>query len=82
MIHQSLIAMLEFVHQGKLSLEKLVEKMCHNVADLYRIENRGYIREGYHADLVLVDLQSPWTVDKSNLLYKCGWLRRNVEPVS
>ena len=73
MIQHSLSAMLEFVHQGKLSLEKLVEKMCHNVADLYRIENRGYIREGYFADLVLVDLQSPWTVTKSNLLYKCGW---------
>ena len=73
MIQHSLSAMLEFVHQGKLSLEKLVEKMSHNVADLYRIENRGYIREGYFADLVLVDLQSPWTVTKSNLLYKCGW---------
>ncbi|WP_411274234.1 amidohydrolase family protein, partial [Daejeonella sp.] len=73
MVQHSLIAMLEFVHQGKLSLEKLVEKMCHNVADLYRIENRGYIREGYHADLVLVDLHNPWTVDKSNILYKCGW---------
>jgi len=73
MVQHSLIAMLEFVHQGKLSLEKLVEKMCHNVADLYHIEKRGYIREGYHADLVLVDLHNPWTVDKSNILYKCGW---------
>jgi len=73
MVQHSLIAMLEFVHQGKLTLAKLVEKMCHNVADLYRIENRGYIRKGYHADLVLVDLISPWTVDKSNILYKCGW---------
>ncbi len=47
--------------------------MCHNPARLFRIDKRGYIRKGYHADLVLVDLNSPWKVDKSNILYKCGW---------
>ena len=54
-------------------MEKIVEKMCHNVASLYHIEKRGFIREGYLADLTLVDLDSPWTVSKENILYKCGW---------
>jgi dihydroorotase len=65
--------MLEFYEKGQISLEKIVEKMCHNPAILYRITNRGYIREGYYADLTLVDLNSTWTVTKENLLYKCGW---------
>ena len=69
----SLVAMLDFYHQGKISLEKIVEKMCHNVAILFEIEKRGYIKEGYFADLVLVDLDSPWTVKKENILSKCGW---------
>lgn len=73
LIQHSLIAMLELHHQGKISLEKIAEKMAHAVADCFQIEKRGYIREGYFADLVLVDLNSPWTVDKSNILYKCGW---------
>ena len=73
LIQHSLVAMLEFYHQGKIPLERVVQKMTHNVADLYRIEDRGYIREGYYADLVLVDLNSPWKVAQENILYKCGW---------
>ncbi|WP_296699314.1 dihydroorotase [Algoriphagus sp.] len=69
----SLVAMLDFYHQGKISLEMIVQKMCHNLAILFEIEGRGYIREGYFADLVLVDLNSPWTVKKENILSKCGW---------
>jgi dihydroorotase len=69
----SLVAMLDFHHAGKISLEKIAEKMCHNVAKLFRIKERGYIREGYFADLVLADLNSSWTVSKENILAKCGW---------
>ena len=65
--------MLEFVKRGKLSLEKLVEKMCHNPAICFKIENRGFIREGYYADLVLVNPNKSWKVSKNNILYKCGW---------
>jgi len=54
-------------------LEKMVEKMCHNPAKLFKIEKRGYVKVGYYADLVLLDPSSPWTVNKDNLLYKCGW---------
>lgn len=73
LIQHSLIAMLEKSLEGKISIERVVEKMSHAVADLFRIEKRGYIREGYWADLVLVNLDSPWVVSKDNLLYKCGW---------
>jgi dihydroorotase len=73
LVQHSLIAMLEFYHNKKITLEKIAEKMAHAVADCFQIEKRGYIREGYFADLVLVDLKSAWTVDKSNILYKCGW---------
>lgn len=73
MVQHSLHVMLEFYKQGKISLEKIVEKMCHNPAILYHIEKRGFIREGYYADLVLVDMDAPWTVSKENILYKCGW---------
>jgi len=73
MVQHSLIAMLEFYHQGKITLEKIAEKMCHNPALLYKIINRGFIREGYCADLILIDLNSPNTVSKDNILYKCGW---------
>jgi dihydroorotase len=73
LVQHSLNAMLEFYHQGKISLEKIAEKMAHAVADCFRIEKRGYIRKGYFADLVLVDLNDSYTVDKSNILYKCGW---------
>ncbi len=73
LIQHSLVAMLEFVKQGKISVEKLVEKMCHNPAVLFDVRDRGYIREGYFADLVLVDANAPWTVNKKNVLAKCGW---------
>jgi dihydroorotase len=73
LVQHALPAMLEFYHQGRISLEKVVEKMCHAPAVCFQIENRGYIREGYAADLVLVDLHKEWTVNKENILYKCGW---------
>lgn len=72
-VQHSLNIMLEFYKQGLISLEKIAEKMCHNPATLYKIENRGFIREGYFADLTLVDLNSIWTVSKDNILSKCGW---------
>jgi len=73
LVQHALPAMLEFVKNGKISLEEVVEKMCHNPAICFRVEERGYIREGYFADLVLVTLNSPWEVNKENILYKCGW---------
>jgi dihydroorotase len=74
-IQHSLVMMLELYWQGILHYETVVEKMCHNPATLFGIKNRGFIREGYYADLVLVALnpKSPWTVSKDNILYKCGW---------
>ena len=65
--------MLELVHQGVFTLEEVVEKMCHAPARLFKVERRGFIREGHHADLVLVDLDAPWTVTRDNVLSKCGW---------
>ncbi|WP_294207470.1 dihydroorotase [uncultured Chryseobacterium sp.] len=73
LVQHSLPVMLENYKNGKISLEKIVEKMCHNPAILFRISKRGFVREGYKADLVLADLNDPWTVDKENLLYHCGW---------
>ena len=73
LVQHALIALLEMSKQGKISLEKIVEKACHNPAILYQIENRGYIKEGFFADLVLVDLNKSQTVTKENILYKCGW---------
>jgi dihydroorotase len=73
MVQHSLNIMLEFYKQGLISLVKIAEKMCHNPAILYHIEKRGFIREGYFADLTLVDLNTSWTVSKENILYKCGW---------
>lgn len=73
LVQHSLQAMLDFYKQGKISLEKIVEKMCHNPAIMFDVQERGYIREGYWADLVLVDINQPSLVDKSNILYKCGW---------
>ena len=73
LVQHSILAMLDFYHDKKISLEKIVQKMSHNVADLFRIQKRGYIKEGYFADLVLVNLAKPQTVSKQNLLYKCGW---------
>lgn len=73
LVQHSLQLMMENFHNGKISLEKLVEKMCHNPAILFQVEKRGFIRETYKADLVLVDLNETYTVAKENLLYKCGW---------
>lgn len=72
-VQHSLNIMLEFFKQGLISLEKIAEKMCHNPATLYQIEKRGFIREGYFADLCIVDLNANWTVEKSNILSKCAW---------
>jgi dihydroorotase len=73
LVQHGLVAMLEAYHKGKISLEKIVEKMCHNPSILFQIEKRGYLRKGYFADLVVVNLNNPWTVKKENILYKCGW---------
>jgi dihydroorotase len=73
LVQHSLLLMLHYHKLGKISLETIVEKMSHAVAKCFQIENRGYIREGYFADLVLVDLNNPTTVSKENILYKCGW---------
>jgi dihydroorotase len=73
LVQHALVAMLECWHMGKISMEKIVEKMCHNPAILFQIEKRGFIREGHYADLVIVDTDRPWTVAKDNILYKCGW---------
>ncbi len=73
LVQHSLSLMLHYVKEGKITIEKVVEKMSHAVAECFQIENRGYIREGYFADLVIVDMNSPSTVSKSNILYKCGW---------
>lgn len=73
LVQHALPAMLERYGEGKISLERIVEKMCHNPAILFDIEKRGYIREGYYADLVSVKPNSPWTVGAENLYYKCGW---------
>jgi dihydroorotase len=72
-VQHSLNIMLEFYKQGLISLEKIAEKMCHNPAALYSIKNRGFIRESFFADLTIVDLNTSWTVEKNNILYKCGW---------
>lgn len=73
LVQHCLPAMLDMYHEGYIGIEKIVEKMCHNPAILFEIEKRGFIKEGYHADLTIVDTNSPWTVSKENLLYKCGW---------
>lgn len=73
LVQHSLVMMLELYHRKIVSLEKIVEKMCHNPATLFRIKKRGFIREGYYADLCIVDPDRPWTVSKDNILYKCGW---------
>lgn len=73
LVQHALPAMLEFYHQGKITIEKIVEKMSHNPAILFEVHKRGYIKEGYFADAVLVDLHAPWTVNKDNIAYKCGW---------
>tara|TARA_Y100000385_G_scaffold91892_1_gene94852 strand:- start:2381 stop:3712 length:1332 start_codon:yes stop_codon:yes gene_type:complete len=73
LVQHALPSMLEFYHKGKITLEKVAEKMCHNPAICFQIEDRGFVKEGFFADLVLVDLEKPWEVTKENILYKCGW---------
>lgn len=73
LVQHSLSAMLDFYHQGRISLEKIVEKMCHAPADIFKIEKRGYLRKGYFADVVLVDLKKTVLVSAENILYKCAW---------
>lgn len=73
LVQHALPALLEMYHDGDISIEKIVEKFCHNPAILFEIEKRGFIKEGYYADLVMVNLNNPWTVNKDNILYKCGW---------
>ncbi len=73
MVQHALAAMLEFYHHGILKVEKIVDLMCHAPADIYSIEKRGYIREGYYADIVLINPDKPWTVSRDNILYKCRW---------
>jgi len=73
LVQHSLPVMLEFYHDKKITIERIVEKMCHAPAVCFNVEKRGFIREGYKADLVLVDTNNSWRVNKSNILYKCGW---------
>ncbi|HVF96294.1 MAG TPA: amidohydrolase family protein, partial [Flavisolibacter sp.] len=73
LVQHSLLMMLQYHQQGMISLQKIAEKMTHAVADCFQIPERGYIREGYFADLVIVDLAKSTTVSKENILYKCGW---------
>lgn len=73
LIQHSLNVMLEFYHQGRISLERIVEKMCHAPALCFRINRRGFLEEGYWADMALVDIDREWTVGKENILFKCGW---------
>lgn len=73
LVQHTLNALIQLHKKGKISLEKIIEKACHNPAILFEIDRRGFIREGFYADLVLVDLNQKYTVDKQNLLYKCGW---------
>ncbi len=73
LVQHSLVSMLEAFHQEKISLQKIVQKMCHNPAILFEISKRGYIREGFYADLVIFDIKNPWKVSNHNLMYKCNW---------
>jgi dihydroorotase len=86
LVQHALPALLELYHHGKITLEQIAEKTAHNVAICFQIAKRGFIREGYYADLTLVNLNKPWQVNKNNILYKCGWspfegstFRSNVE---
>ena len=73
LVQHALVAMFEKHLKGLISVEKIVEKMCHNPAKVFKIRNRGFIKEGYFADLTIVDTHAPWNVNKDNILYKCGW---------
>ncbi|MES2410735.1 MAG: dihydroorotase [Bacteroidota bacterium] len=73
LVQHAVVAMFEANHQGKISVERIVEKMCHNPAKIFKIEKRGFIKEGFYADLVIVNPSLPWNVKKENILAKCGW---------
>ena len=73
LVQHAVVAMFEAHHQGKISIEKIVEKMCHNPAKIFKIEKRGFIKEGYYADLVIVNPGLPWSVNTDNILAKCKW---------
>jgi len=73
LVQHAVVAMFEAFHQGKISIEKIVEKMAHNPAKIFKIEKRGFIKVGYYADLVIVNTGLPWSVKKENILAKCGW---------
>lgn len=73
LVQHAVVAMFEAHHQGKISVEKIVEKMCHNPAKIFKIEKRGFIREGYYADIAIVNAYLPWNVKKENIIAKCGW---------
>ena len=73
LVQHALNVMLEFYHQGRISLERIVEKMCHAPADCFQLSRRGFLEEGYWADLALLDVDKQWTIGKENILYKCGW---------
>lgn len=73
LVQHAVVAMFEAHHQGKISVEKIVEKMAHNPAKIFKIEKRGFIKEGFYADLAIVNPGLPWSVKKENILYKCGW---------
>ena len=73
LVQHALVALLEFYHQGKVSLEWIVNKMCHAPADCFQLKERGFIRPGYFADLVVLDLEKSWEVAKENILYHCAW---------
>jgi dihydroorotase len=73
LVQHAVVVMFEAFHQGKISIEKIVEKMAHNPAKIFKTEKRGFIKEGFYADLILVNPAMPWSVKKENILYKCGW---------
>lgn len=73
MVQHSLVAMLELVHRNRITIEKVVEKMCHAPARLFEVKDRGFLEPGYKADMVLVDMEAEWKVERQNILYKCGW---------
>ncbi|WP_300568309.1 dihydroorotase [Flavobacterium sp.] len=73
LVQHAVVAMFEAFHQGKISIEKIIEKMAHNPAKIFKIDRRGFIKKGFYADLVIVNPGMPWRVNKENILYKCGW---------
>ena len=73
LVQHGLQILMDFYHEGILSLETIVEKTSHNVANRFQVKDRGFIREGYYADLAILDIDKPYQVSKDNILYKCGW---------